>query len=203
MPTITFEKLSEDKKKKMEAAAIKEFSTYTYDKVSINRIIRDINMPRGSFYLYFSNKEDIYFYIIKKYIDFFVDNLVKKIDKCNGNIIKAYKLSLEDIIEYCDSGPNSMLVRNFLLGLSHSMGFKLVKPNKKETINSIFLKMNKKYLKEIYKDDLYIILDLLTNILIHTLTEYLVMGIPRDKIESKYHKQLEMISNGIYRKEEI
>lgn len=202
MPTITFEKLSDDKKDTIEKAAIKEFSTYTYDQVSINRIIQDINMPRGSFYLYFENKEDLYLYIIKKYIDFSVEKLIKKIRDCNGNVINAYKLSLEEIIEYCNKGPQAMLVKNFLLGLSHKMGFKLAKPDKKEIVYNIFSSINTEYLNDEYKEELFIVFDLLTHTLIHSLTEYLVMGIPLDKIKYKYYKQLKMIANGIYKEEE-
>lgn len=202
MPTITFEKLSDDKKDIIESAAVKEFSTYTYDQVSINRIIQDINMPRGSFYLYFENKEDLYLYIIKKYIDFSVERLIQKIKDCNGDVINAYKLSLEDIIEYCNKGPHAMLVKNFLLGLSHRMGFKVSKPEKKEIVCNIFSSINIDYLEEEYKEELFIVLDLLTHTLIHSLTEYLVMGIPLDKIKHKYYKQLKMIANGIYKEEE-
>lgn len=202
MPTITFEKLSDNKKDTIEKAAIKEFSTYTYDQVSINRIIQDINMPRGSFYLYFENKEDLYLYIIKKHIDFSVEKLIKKIRDCNGNIINAYKLSLEEIIEYCNKGPHAMLVKKFLLGLSHKMGFKLAKPDKKEIVYNIFSSINTDYLNDEYKEELFIVFDLLTHTLIHSLTEYLVMGIPLDKIKHKYYKQLKMIANGIYKEEE-
>lgn len=203
MPTITFEKLSDDKKDIIEESAIKEFSTYTYDQVSINRIIQDINMPRGSFYLYFENKEDLYLYIMKKNIDFSVERLIQKIKDCNGDIIKAYKLSLDDIIEYCNNGPHAMLVKNFLLGLSHRMGFKIAKPEKKEMVCNVFSSINTDYLDEEYKEELFIVFDLLTHTLIYSLTEYLVMGIPLEKIKHKYYQQLKMIAKGIYKEEEI
>jgi Transcriptional regulator len=201
MPTITFDKLSEDKKNMIECAARKEFSNYTYDQVSINRIIQDINMPRGSFYLYFENKEDLYLHVIRKYIHFAIDKLIKRVNGCDGDIIKAYKLSLGDIIDYCNKGTHSLMVKNLLLGLTHKIGLKLSKPDKMEIINKIFNHVDRDYFIDEYKEDLFITMDLLTNILIHALTEYLVMGIPIEKIERKYYKQLTIVSRGVYKEE--
>lgn len=63
MPKETFHNLSEDKKKKIFNAAVKEFSTKRFSEASINQIIKMAEIPRGSFYQYFSDKEDIYLYM--------------------------------------------------------------------------------------------------------------------------------------------
>ena len=60
MPNKAFQNLEENKRKKLLLAALEEFSKYPYDQISINRIIQSIDMPRGSFYLYFNDKEDLY-----------------------------------------------------------------------------------------------------------------------------------------------
>ena len=48
---------------------------------------------------------------------------------------------------------------------------------------------------------LFFVLDMLTNILIHSLTEYLVMEMPVDKVKEKYLEQLNIIRKGIYKEE--
>lgn len=64
MPKETFSNLSEDKKRKIFDAAVKEFSTKRFSEASINQIIKTAEIPRGSFYQYFRDKEDIYLYIL-------------------------------------------------------------------------------------------------------------------------------------------
>lgn len=64
MPKSTFYNLSEEKQKKIFDAAIDEFSERRFSDASINQIIKMAEIPRGSFYQYFNDKEDLYLYII-------------------------------------------------------------------------------------------------------------------------------------------
>ena len=68
MPTKAFYSLDKKKQNKLLEAAKHEFSENFYEDASINKIIKEINMPRGSFYLYFENKEDLYLYILELYL---------------------------------------------------------------------------------------------------------------------------------------
>lgn len=62
MPTQTFLDLSEPKRKRILNAALKEFTDTPYEKVSIHAIIQAAQIPRGSFYQYFADKEDLFIY---------------------------------------------------------------------------------------------------------------------------------------------
>jgi TetR/AcrR family transcriptional regulator len=63
MPKDTFNNLNEEKKEKILSAAVNEFSAKRFSEASINQIVKDADIPRGSFYQYFSSKEDIYAYM--------------------------------------------------------------------------------------------------------------------------------------------
>ena len=66
MPKDTFKNLNEDKKQRIFDAAIQEFSTCSFSDASINQIIKTAGIPRGSFYQYFNDKEDLYLYMIEE-----------------------------------------------------------------------------------------------------------------------------------------
>lgn len=66
MPKDTFNNLNEEKKEKIFGAAVKEFSTKRFSEASINKIVKVAGIPRGSFYQYFSGKEDIYRYMAEE-----------------------------------------------------------------------------------------------------------------------------------------
>lgn len=199
MPSVTFEKLPEEKKKQIEQAAIKEFSNYTYHDISINRIIHDIDMPRGSFYLYFENKEDLYLYIMDKYINSYIESFITFINKNNGDIILSYEYVLDKAIDYCNNGEHAMLVTKFLRGLTHRIGIKTPSLQNKELIARVLNSINKEYLNDKVPDNLFFVLDMLTNTLVHSLTEYLVMDVPINRVKEKYMEQLQIIRNGIYK----
>jgi len=64
MPSNRFMNLSNNKKEKIHRAIINEMKKHSYDHINISNIVRDADISRGSFYQYFNNKDDFYFYIL-------------------------------------------------------------------------------------------------------------------------------------------
>ena len=60
MPKETFNNLPIEKQKLIFNACIKEFSAFPYSQASINQIIKNAGISRGSFYQYFEDKWDAY-----------------------------------------------------------------------------------------------------------------------------------------------
>ena len=63
MPERLFFELDRDKREKITEAALAEFAAYGYDNSSTNRIVRACGISKGSLFLYFSGKEDLYMYV--------------------------------------------------------------------------------------------------------------------------------------------
>ena len=63
MPSDTFFNLPDEKRQKIMAAAVDQFSKFHYSNVTIDRIVRAAEIPKGSFYQYFENKDDLYIYL--------------------------------------------------------------------------------------------------------------------------------------------
>ncbi len=63
MPTKTFHNLDLDKQNRIIEAAFNEFAKMPYEQVKLSEIIRNSNIPRGSFYQYFEDKFDLYKYL--------------------------------------------------------------------------------------------------------------------------------------------
>ena len=65
MPTQRFLKLKEEKKQMILEAAAHEFSRVPYSSASINQIIKEADISRGSFYTYFEDKDDLMRYMLR------------------------------------------------------------------------------------------------------------------------------------------
>ena len=98
MPKETFYRLPDEKRERIMAAAEREFLENSFEAASINRIIKEAAIPRGSFYQYFEDKKDIFLYIVdthKNEAFDFVENFIKD---CNGDIFAFMRMAMDCII---------------------------------------------------------------------------------------------------------
>ena len=65
MPKDTFFNLPEDKRALICSVAVDEFASYPFEQASINRIVADAGIAKGSFYQYFTGKKDLFLYLLK------------------------------------------------------------------------------------------------------------------------------------------
>ena len=90
MPKQTFYKLPQEKQERILAAAKREFTQVRYSDASINQIIRDAGIPRGSFYQYFDDKVDLVAVLVKTFADLSVEGGRKALQYSNGDIFYTY-----------------------------------------------------------------------------------------------------------------
>ena len=64
MPKDTFLNLPAQKREMIENAAIDEFVAWGFDNASINRIVAECQIAKGSFYQYFEDKKDLYKHVL-------------------------------------------------------------------------------------------------------------------------------------------
>ncbi len=64
MPKQTFFNLPDDKRALILELAIEEFAGQNYNNASISRIVERAGIAKGSFYQYFTDKQDLYLYLI-------------------------------------------------------------------------------------------------------------------------------------------
>jgi len=64
MPKQTFFNLPEEKRQSIVNAAVDEFSEYGFEAASINRIVANSGISKGSFYQYFEDKLDVFKYLL-------------------------------------------------------------------------------------------------------------------------------------------
>ncbi len=64
MPSPTFFNLPEDKRQRIIACAIEEFAEHDFQSASISKIVRRSGIAKGSLYQYFTDKADLYHYLL-------------------------------------------------------------------------------------------------------------------------------------------
>lgn len=193
MPSQTFINLSEEKKKKLMDAAIKEFSNATLDKASINKIVADAQIPRGSFYMYFDDKYDLFYYIILRYQDRLVHIIKNALIKNDGNIRDSFIDLYDELFHKMMQVDLEIFLKNVYSYMCQKNIF-LEDPGK-----CIFKEIENLIQKEgIITTDL----EFIFGVFMHNLISSCLDGIRKQEGMGReiYLKKLDLICYGIYKK---
>lgn len=98
MPSTTFFNLPSEKREKLLAAARAEFARVPYAEASINKMIQAADIPRGSFYMYFRDKEELFRYLMGEWSRQLTALLEGLLEMRQGDIFAAF-LDLFDRIQ--------------------------------------------------------------------------------------------------------
>ena len=105
MCTETFLRLPEEKRNRFLEAAWEEFTSVPFEEASINKIVRRARIPRGSFYQYFSNKEDLFFYIQKSMLGHFMAEYIRVLDRYDGEMFQVQVDCFDRVLRQEDLDP--------------------------------------------------------------------------------------------------
>ena len=85
----TFHRLPEEKRTRFLEAAWEEFTRVSFAEASTNQIVRRAGVPRGSFYQYFRDKEDLFVYLMTQARDHFIELYAKIMERNGGDFFKT------------------------------------------------------------------------------------------------------------------
>jgi len=89
MPSERFYKLDDDKQQRIMDASIDEFLKSGYSDASINQIIKEADISRGSFYTYFTDKSELFGHIFDKMKLLARNAVIKELKASNGDLFDA------------------------------------------------------------------------------------------------------------------
>lgn len=115
MPTERFYRLSEEKKKVIRDAAFHEFARVPFDKASINQIIKEADISRGSFYTYFEDKWDVLNYIFEENQKGVRDKIYRRLEETEGDIWEMLDCFLDCALEFCNREEDQQFARNVMI----------------------------------------------------------------------------------------
>ena len=115
MPTERFYKLPEEKKKAIRDAAMEECIRVPFEKVSINKIIQNAGISRGSFYTYFEDKRDLVRYIFSDTADKLKFFWTKSVVTHGGDLWIASEELLDQAIIFAQKGKMFQMMQSIVL----------------------------------------------------------------------------------------
>lgn len=116
MPTERFYRLSDKKKQRIRDASMEEFTNTPLDKVSINRIIKEADISRGSFYTYFESKWDILNYLVEDYLEKLYACGMRCLEESGGNIWHMLESLLDEMLAFFEREERQVAFLKNVLG---------------------------------------------------------------------------------------
>ena len=136
MAKQTFLNLPEDKRNMVVNALKKEFSRVPLKDALVSNIIIDAKIPRGSFYQYFNDIEDAFYYIIGEYSKDIKRKLLEHLEKNKGDIILSYRELYLYILNVIDNPDDKEYFENIFLNMNYEIE-KMFTPNFNDGLNLI------------------------------------------------------------------
>ena len=203
MASDTFLRLNDEKKKKLLEASFKEFSLNDFNNASINKIIKEAGISRGSFYMYFEDKKDLYFYLLEQYSEILIDNMKEDLINNKGDLFNMF----QDNIKRTYNSFKNNNVNFFKKSLENitimeeskrTFGFR-----DKRLLKELIPNINVELLNDNAKRHLEVIFAINMHLLMVTLIKLLKSDSLDEEILKDYYEQLDILKYGCIKKEDL
>ena len=180
------------------AAAEREFLENSFEAASINRIIKEAAIPRGSFYQYFEDKKDIFLYIVSTHKNEafgFVESFIKD---CDGDVFSFMRKAIDFMISAECSEKVEGMKRIFSQPWVFDMIVSDTMKGKQEEANTpkgIMFKYFDKYQLNVENDDeLIALINIFASISLGLFFKIFIMGknmeIDKEKIRKNIYDEI-------------
>lgn len=200
MPRQTFFNLPIEKKQTLIQAAKKEFSRAPLSDASIANIVKEAEIPRGSFYQYFDDKEDLYFFLLNEHAKERQAEFIVTIQKNNGDIIKSITEAFHEVLKEIESGDTRNFYRNVFLNLNYKTekaflsNFNMNAFNKQYT--EIKHLINTEKLNVTDEEEVYHIVQIFATVMMQNLVQKSAKNLSNDDVIQNFTMQVNLLCKG-------
>lgn len=203
MPTERFYRLPREKAEAIRMAAIREFMRVIPEEASINRIIRDAGISRGSFYTYFKDKCELLKWLIGDRIQEHENSYMERMKENGGDIWETLDWVMGYSIERTASEGFMDIIGNLVKSNSFSDFLR-----KGMDEDSLAYGKPMAYMEDLYalldqerfpmsKAAFYDLMETHAMIFLMTLKRLFRDKLPREQVKDYYRRHMRMLRYGV------
>lgn len=198
MPTERFLNLPEEKRQTVFDAAKKELCSSSYDDLSINRIVKEAGISRGSFYEYFADKDDLIEYIMRDYCSVMQQLYTHYFSGGKFDLFDAAAESVLRAVEYCIREGEEALFKNLFscLRMSRTYSFEWLHESEKLIVSAGLSHVDRTSLKDPSDKAVTVLLDTVTVLTRNTMARIFSDYENRERYFRDFRTALALIRNG-------
>lgn len=204
MPKQTFFNLPTEKRQTLIQAAKSEFSRVSLYEASIANIVKEAEIPRGSFYQYFEDKDDLYFYLLEKQGEDQWQKFFEILQDNDGDyfisLIKLYEI----ILITTDDAEERHFYRNVFLNMNYkteeTFNHNVNHEKFREKFNHIKNIIQTDTLNIAHEEDLFNIIQITTTLMFQNIIMKFAHKLTNKEAFKNYQQQLTLLKKGFIKK---
>ena len=209
MPTERFMRLPKEKIEAIRIAAAKEFMRVPPEEVSINRIVHDADISRGSFYTYFEDKQDLLKWLICNQAERHFNGYITALETNGGDLWDMFENVFDRGIDSMEEAGLLEIFQNLIRSAKLVELFRGGPDCDPEAVEA-----NRVFLNRLYEhidherypldhDTLFELIEMQMVVLLMSIKKFFRDGEAREDASAYYKRHINMLHYGIceYKKE--
>lgn len=201
MPKQTFFHLSKDKQDTLIEAAKKEFSRVPLHDASIANIIKSAGIPRGSFYQYFEDKDDLFYYLlnqlsVKNHLRF-----ISVLQEKNGDLFETLITNFQFMLEVHQDQEHKNFFRNVYLNMNYknekTLAYHVYEENQKTQYFNIIKLIDTTKLNINNEEELHHVIKIVMGITFQNLVQLFAKDYSDEEALKNYLVQIDLLKRGL------
>lgn len=201
MPTERFLNLPEEKQKRIIQASLTEFSRVPFEEVSINRIIQDAGIARGSFYQYFEGKQDLRMYLLGGFRTCMEKKVKIYLDEKRGDLFQFFKDALDEIVKEGMCEERKDVCKNVFSQMRYGgdcmKDIVLTSEDGKQWREEVLLQMKENYYPEYSLEEMVLVGEMLIQQIKEAIANIFLYEEYADQMKENYHRKVDLIEAGM------
>lgn len=198
MPMERFFRLPEEKQTAIRFAALREFTRVPLERVSINRIIQDADISRGSFYTYFEDKRDLMKYVVDEISGEMRVYCLCVLEESGGDYCLMFDKLLEHCIGHCKNHTGLQLFQNIssVTGLGELI--RVAEERDMEMMEAVFCKYNKEKLPIDDFKTFCLFTDVVMALMFQAFGLFIMKQQTQEYVINWFRDRVELVLKGVY-----
>ena len=202
MPKDTFFNLDSEKREKIIKAAKAEFLDNPLRKARVSNIVMEAAIPRGSFYQYFNDLDDLYYYIVEKVFDEIFE-AGYMYSEMTDDLFEFVKISFDFDYRGFKKESRHMYMTNVFQSIAGNVEY-LSKFNKRRVsyINDILDRLDLSNIKYTKREDFVKMYQMIQDLKIAVIKKTIVNNLTKEEAFADFEWYLDIYKNGLLKEEQ-
>ncbi|WP_415814080.1 TetR/AcrR family transcriptional regulator [Mesobacillus thioparans] len=196
--------MPEQKRQTLLEAAETEFTRVPFFEASIANIVKSAGISRGSFYQYFQDKDDLYFFLLEDKLKMAKIYFSALLEKHQGDLIEALIELQNYFLLALSDEEEKQLLKNALLYTTHRVesSFTSIWDTylEKEEFKKVGELINRSYLDVTAEKELLHIFKIVSALAFNNLIEKTVKGLSDEEAIQSFKLSMNLLKHGIYKR---
>lgn len=202
MPKSTFFNLHDEKRFKLLQAAEKEFARVPLSQASIANIVKFACVPRGSFYQYFHDKEDVFYYLLKRHTDKRRVYFLNVLKENSGDLMESMDQVFRTMLIELSEEKQLQFLKNAVLNVTHEIEDSftelfLGKQQEVDAVNQVKDLVDFNKLNVDSKQEFFHVMQIVTSVTFRNIVDKLSRNLPCEEAIKNFRIEMDLLRKGL------